>query len=88
MAASAPTIITDSGEVISVLFPKISDDEFVYQTEIVYLDTIGNIYQRISVDLQISKPSDAELLIVGDEFILFWVDLYQLKLSHLMMQGK
>ncbi|MEJ2446766.1 MAG: hypothetical protein P8Y37_02320 [Anaerolineales bacterium] len=61
LVAPVPSTVSPSGEVISMLFPRIEGREDKYQPEIVLLSEKGLIQDRILVDLEVSRPVDASI---------------------------
>jgi len=87
LVAPVPSTVTPSGEVISMLFPRIEGNEDKYQPEIVLLSEKGTIRDRILVDLEVSRPVDASILLSNGRLSLFWLEGDQLRSIELGLDG-
>ncbi len=88
LAAPAPASVDEKGEVTILLFPKLENEEDQYQPEIVILSKSGQIRSKTPVDLQISKPADAEIRYSNGHFTLFWLQNYQLNSIQISQDGQ
>ncbi len=87
LAASPPSLLDSSGKVYFMLFPRVEGEERISQPELVILAEGGEITSRTLYDLQILKPSDAEIVLRDQEINLFWVENYQLKTIRINEEG-
>jgi len=87
LVAPVPSAVNPSGEVISVLFPRIEGNDDKYQPEIVLLSKNGLIQDRILVDLEVSRPVDASIQLNNGQLNLFWLEKGQLRSIELGMDG-
>ena len=87
LAASPPSVLDSAGKAYFMLFPRVESEERLSQPELVILDERGEITSRTLYDLQILKPSDAEIILGDQEINLFWVENYQLKNIRVTREG-
>ncbi len=88
LVASPPSVLDPSGKVYFLLFPRVESEERLSQPELVILDEWGEIASRTLLNLQISKPSDAEIILGDQDINLFWVENYHLKNIRINGEGE
>lgn len=88
LVSPVPNALTAEGDVVSLIFPKVTDQEDQFQPELVLLSSSGELKQRILVDLQITRPGDAKIILEDDRISLFWLEDYQLHEVELSLDGE
>lgn len=88
LAAPPPSVLDSSGKGYFLLFPRGENEDRLSQLELVILGETGEITNRTLLDLQIPKPSDAEIVFSGEDLNIFWVDSYQLKTIRISLEGE
>jgi hypothetical protein len=78
LVAPVPNAVTAAGEVVSLVFPRVAGADEQFQPEIVILSNSGELRERNLVDLPISKPGDAKILLAEDRIHFFWLEDHQL----------
>jgi len=87
LVGPVPSTMTPSGEVISLLFPRVEGSEEKYQPEIVILSEKGKIQARIPVNLEVSRPMDASIMLSNGRLSLFWLEEGQLRSVDFRLDG-
>ncbi len=83
-----PSAVTAGGEVISLIFPQLEGKEDEFQPELVLLSNSGELSGRTLVDLPISKPGDAKIILSEGLIKLFWLEDFQLHAADISLDGK
>ncbi len=88
LAGPVPAQVNEAGEVFSVIFQRLNEENNLFIPQIVRLNDQGEIDQRVDLDIQIPKPGDAAVVLVENGFDLYWIGNSTLQTARVDPHGK
>ncbi len=87
MSAQVPIAYDDLGNLYFILFPRVAGEDHLYTPQIVIVGRNGEVEQKIDLEMQISKPADADIILNDDSMDLYWIENSALHTIHVGLDG-